>query len=121
MKSILKCLIIIFSVGMLLSCERNSDLDNKFIGTWRISKPDDDTITFIDGSEFKRKYYDNISHSFKYSYNKDSITIQYNGPNMTLVKPTTHYYEIKSDSLKIDFRNGCYGFETEIYSLSRIE
>jgi hypothetical protein len=121
MKSIFKCFITICSVCILLSCEKNNEFDNRFIGTWKISTPDNDTIIFIDGSVFKRKYFDNITHSFKYGYDKDSITIQYSGPSMILVKPTTHYYEFKSNLLKIDLRNGCYGFDTEIYSLSRVE
>lgn len=121
MKTICKCFIVIILVGILFSCEKNNEINNSFIGTWRISTPDSDTITFIDGSLFNRKFYDNITHSFKYSYDGDSITIQYSGPNKILVKPTTHYYEFKNDLLNIDFRNGCYGFESKIYSLSRID
>ena len=104
----------------LISCEINFGLDRKFIGSWKIVTPDNDTLTFIDESSFTRRYYDGISH-FEYSYNNDSITIKYNGPDAVFVHPSTHYYELKNNKLMIDFTNGCYGFGSEKYYLTRIK
>jgi hypothetical protein len=40
---------------------------------------------------------------------------------MVLVRPTTHHYVLKDNALNIDFRNGCYGFDAEIYILSGVD
>lgn len=121
MKEILKYLSIAVFFIVLFSCEKDFDTDGRFIGSWKILTPDNDTLTFNDESSFSRKYYDGLDHSFKYSYDKDSITIQYAGPNMILVRPTTHHYEFKNNVLLIDFSNSCYGFDTKIYNLTKIE
>ena len=121
MKEILKYLSIAFLFIVLFSCKKDFDTDGRFIGSWKIMTPDNDTITFNNESSFSRKYYDGVDHSFKYSYDRDSITVQYTGPNEILVRPTTHHYEFKNNVLLIDFSNGCYGFGTKIYNLTKIE
>lgn len=40
---------------------------------------------------------------------------------MILIQPSTHHYELKNNELLIDFTNGCYGFESEKYILTKIE
>ena len=121
MKRILKYLSVAVLFIALFSCKKDFEIDGRFIGSWKIVAPDNDTLTFNNESSFSRKYYDRIDHSFKYSYDKDSITIQYTGPNKILVRPTTHHYEFKNKVLSIDFSNGCYGFDTKIYTLTKIE
>ncbi len=126
MKKVLIYLLIVVFFGIIISCDKDftpsSRFPNsKFIGTWKILTPDNDTIIFKDESNFTRKYYDGINHSFDYSYDNNSITIQYAGPNMIGVPPTTHFYEIKNKELIINFSNGCYGFDKQIYKLTKLE
>lgn len=121
MKKILKYLLIAFSLWIVISCEKDFTPDSRFIGSWKILTPDNDTIVFKNESNFTRKYWDGINHIFDYSYDNDSITIQYAGPNEILVLPSTHYYELKNNELIIDFSNGCYGFDKEIYNLTKLE
>ncbi len=121
MKEISKYLYAVVFFFVLFSCEKDFYTHGRFIGSWKIMTPDNDTLTFTDESSFSRKYYDGPDHSFKYSYDSDSITIQYNGPNKILVQPTTHHYEFKNNELLIDFRNECYGFDSRIYTLIKID
>ena len=121
MKIFLKYLLIAVSFVIIISCEKDFTPDSRFIGSWKIMTPDNDTIVFKDESNFTRKYRDEITHSFDYSYDNDSITIQYTGPNMIGVPPTTHFYDFKNNELMIDFSNGCYGFDKEIYNLIKLE
>lgn len=121
MKKILKYLLIAVSLWIVISCEKDFTPDSRFIGSWKILTPDNDTIVFNNESNFTRKYYDGLNHTFDYSYDNDSITIQYNGPNMILVQPSTHFYELKNNELTIDFSNGCYGFDKQIYTLKRLQ
>ena len=121
MEKILKYILISVSFLVIISCEKDFDPDRRFIGAWKILTPDNDTIIFKSESSFTRKYYDGINHSFEYSYDKDSITIQYKGPNKILVQPSTHFYDLKINELLIDFSNGCYGFSKEKYYLTRLE
>ena len=121
MKNILMYILISVSFLVILSCEKEYNPDGRFIGTWKILTPDNDTIIFKNESSFTRRYYDGIDHSFEYGYDKDSIIIQYKGPDEILVQPSTHFYELKNNELLIDFSNGCYGFNKEIYDLTRLE
>ena len=115
--SILAFFVVVLSSG----CSKEIDEGGKFIGSWKIVSPDSDTLTFTNESTFTRKYFEVVVHTFSYSYDSDSITIQYTGPNKILVRPSTHHYELKKDALSIDFSNGCYGFDSTIYKLSRIK
>jgi len=121
MKTISKYLfVVVFSI-ILFSCEKDFAPDRRFIGVWKILTPDSDTLFFSSESSFSRKTHDGIEHSFEYSYDKNNITIQYKGPNMILVQPSIHSYEIKNNELFIDFTDGCYGFESETYNFTKIE
>jgi len=120
MKKTLKYLLIVVSFWIVLSCEKDFTREDRFIGSWKILTPDNDTIVFKNESNFTRKYYDGINHTFDYSYDKDSITIQYKGPNEILVPPSTHFYEFKNNELIIDFSSGCYGFDKQIYTLTKL-
>jgi hypothetical protein len=113
-------LLVVFLL-ILVSCEKDFGPDNRFIGTWRILTPNNSTLIVFNESSFSGKFYDGIYHSFEYSYDRDSITIQYKGPNKILVQPSTHHYEFKNNKLFIDFTNGCYGFKFELYNLTKIE
>ena len=121
MKVKLKYFLIFGSFLVVFSCEKDLVIDDSLIGNWEILTPDNDTIAFQNELSFIRRYNDKIDYSFKYSTNKDSVTIQYNGPNMILVQPSTHFYELKNNELSIDFSNGCYGFVKEKYILIRLE
>jgi len=114
-------LFLFISSILFVSCDKDFTPDRRFIGSWKILTPDNDTIIFKEESNFTRKYFDGVTHTFDYSYDNDSITIQYTGPNMIGVPPTTHFYELKNYELIIDFSNGCYGFDREIYNLTKIE
>lgn len=120
-KKILIYLILAVSFSVLISCENKFISNNQFIGSWRILTPDQDTIIFQNDSSFIRRYYDGANHWFAYSYDQDSITVQYQGPNMIYVRPSTHAYEIKNNELTIDFTNGCYGFDKRVYTLIRLQ
>ncbi|MGM0409015.1 MAG: hypothetical protein ACQERU_13625 [Bacteroidota bacterium] len=121
MKKALKYLLIAVSFWTIISCEKDFTPDRRFIGSWKILTPDNDTIIFKDESNFTRKYFDGVYHTFDYGYDNDSITIQYTGPNMIGVPPTTHFYELKNYELIIDFSNGCYGFDKQIYTLTKLQ
>ena len=120
MEKILKYILISVSFWVIISCEKDFDPDGRFIGDWKILTPANDTIFFKNESSFTRKYHDGLYHSFIYSYDQDSITIQYKGPNKILVQPSTHFYDLKNNELLIDFSNGCYGFSKEKYYLTRL-
>lgn len=92
------------------ACEKNSLPDGRFIGTW-IAADKSDTLYFIDDHTFQQPFYDRLLHTFEYSYTEDSITIQYAGPNMVLVRPSTHHYTLTRSTLIIDLRKVNYGFE----------
>jgi hypothetical protein len=121
MKTISNLIIVAFLLSILISCEKESIIAGRFLGDWKITSPDSDILTFKNDSIFLRKSYDGIDNSFKYSFDKDSITIQYSGPNMILIQPSTHHYELNSNVLFIDFTNGCYGFESAKYTLTKID
>lgn len=120
MKEILNFSSIVLLFIVIFSCEKDFDNNENLIGSWKILTPDNDTLTFSE-SYFSRNYFNGLDHSFEYSCNKDSIIIQYTGPNMILVQPTTHHYELKENVLLIDFTNGCYGFNSMRYNLTKIE
>lgn len=101
-----------------VSCHKDFETDGRFIGTW-VNRANNDTLTFIDDFCFYKRFYDGLKHSYEYSYDEDSITIQYQGPNMILVQPSTIHYEFNGNKLSIDFSKGYYGFESVIYLLSK--
>lgn len=92
------------------ACEKNSLPDGRFIGTW-IAADKSDTLYFVDDQTFKSPRADGVLHTFVYSYTEDSIKIQYAGPNMVLVRPSTHHYRLSRSTLIIDLRKVNYGFE----------
>lgn len=92
------------------SCKKDSLPDGRFIGTW-ITEDKTDTLFFIDDHTFKKPAYDRVLHTFDYSYSEDSITIQYAGPNMILVRSSTHHYTLTHSTLIIDWYKVNYGFE----------
>lgn len=75
MKKISNYLLIAFLISVMISCAKEFKPDGGFIGTWKILTPTSETLTFKNDSSFTRKFYDGIDHSFKYSYDQDSITI----------------------------------------------
>jgi hypothetical protein len=116
MKYVLLFIIII----MFASCEKDVEVAASVVGKWKIIVPDSDTLVFSSDS-FTRKFYDGLSHSFKYSIKMDEITIQYNGPMYILIQPSTHKFELDNNQLVIDFTNGCYGFQSKKYNLVRVD
>ena len=111
--------IFLFFLAIGLSCEKEKEYpDGRFIGTW-VSLDQQVTLIFISDDIFLRSAYDGIKHTFIYSYTNDSITAQYKGPNMILVQPSTHHYELKGNSLRIDYTNGSYGFEKKVLDYSK--
>lgn len=103
-----KFLLLSLILYVAISCNETEIPDGRFIGKW-ISSERQDTINFETNSDLYRGYYDGLHH-FDYSYTNDSITIQYSGPNMILVYPTTHKYELHEKRLIINFESHCYGF-----------
>ena len=104
-----------FSIVTILSlsmgsCKKDSLPDGRFIGTW-IAVDKTDSLYFIDDQTFKSPRADGVLHTFDYSYSEDSITIQYAGPNMILVRPSTHHYTLTRSTLSIDLYKVNYGFD----------
>lgn len=115
MKKILMILLIIF---LLIDCSKNSDTNN-IIGTW-ISSYKNETLNFTDATNFYQTDSGfQTSVHFNYKLGIDSILIQYDGSLDILVKPTNHKNELNNNNLTIDFRNGCYGFNSQLMSYSR--
>ncbi len=128
MKRILSHIFPVLFLLALVSCE-SSFHDERLLGTWvstnnLVSANHPDTLIIgneyslskpfiIVENNYSSPLSDGISHSFEYSYNKIRITIRYIGPNLILVQPTTHEYELKNNELTIDFSNGVYGFESK--------
>jgi len=99
-----KVLIFVLAVVLLQvteSCKKDSLPDGRFIGTW-VSEDKTDTLYFINDNTFKMPHYDRILHTYTYTYDKDSITIQYAGPNMILLPPSTHHYTLSHSTFTID-------------------
>ena len=113
MVTLIKYISVIAFFFLIISCEKDDTSDNMILGTW-ISEDKIDTLKFLDDQTFKKSY-----HTFLYNRNIRKITIQYSGPNYILVSPSTHNYTLTSDELKIDFTNGCYGFNSEIINFIR--
>ncbi len=91
------------------ACKKNSLPDGRFIGTW-IAADKSDTLYFIDDQTFQQPALDRELHSYTYSYTEDSIKIQYAGPNLVLVRASTHHYTLTRSTLIIDLRKVNYGF-----------
>lgn len=105
--------------AIVLSCEKEKEYpDGRFIGTW-VSLDQQVTLIFISDDIFLRPAYDGIKHTFIYSYTNDSITAQYNGPNMILVEPSIHFYILDGNNLEINFANGGYGFNRDVIGFKR--
>jgi hypothetical protein len=117
MKRSLKYFVVLILAGVLVSCEKEKKSDSQIIGTW-ISENNADTLYVIDDHVFNKSLHDGIQHTFEYSFQNDSIIIQYKRPNKIWVLATSHYYTLKNGELMIDFSNGCYGFlpEKETFS-----
>ena len=114
MITLIKNIAVIFLFMLIISCEKEDFSDNTIIGTW-VSTNKSDTLKFLDNQTFKKSY-----HTFLYSRNIRKITVQYGGPNYILVSPSTHQYSLTNNKLKIDFTNGCYGFNSEIITFIRL-
>jgi|WetSurMetagenome_2_1015567.scaffolds.fasta_scaffold982997_1 hypothetical protein len=108
MKRSLKLLLVIILLNVLNACEKESS--DTIIGTW-VSENKADTLYIINNHLFNKSLQDGIRHTFEYSLSKDSIIIQYKGPNKILVFPSANFYRLDGRELMIDFSNHCYGFE----------
>jgi len=103
----------ILLAAIFLSCDRDAWAREAILGTW-VSADQVDTLVFLNEEMFeKNSPTDGHMVPFMYSIYRDSITVQYNGPNDILVKPSAHYFELEESTLSIDFTNGCYGFPKE--------
>jgi hypothetical protein len=120
MKLLMKYVLFFVITVMLASCKKDVEVAPILAGKWKVIVPDSDTLVFNSDS-FTRKFYDGITHSYKYSIKNDAITIQYNGPLYILVQPSTHKFELENNQLILDLTNGCYGFQSKKYNLRRIE
>ena len=113
---ILLLFLVIFS-----SCEKEKEKvypDGRFIGTW-VSVSQQDTLIFVSDDILFHPAADRLKHTYIYNYTNDSITMQYKGPYMILVGPSTHSYFMDGNNLEIDFTNGGYGFNREVVSFKR--
>jgi hypothetical protein len=103
----------ILLAAIVLSCDRDARTKEAILGTW-VSAGQADTLVFLNEEVFEKNSPENgYMTPFLYSIHRDSITVQYNGPNYILVKPSAHYFELDESALSIDFTNGCYGFPRE--------
>lgn len=118
MKKYFKYLTILI-LPFLFSCDKESRLKEELIGVW-ISQDAKDTLEFIDFSTFTRSF-KGWPHHYSYDIEADSIEIQYNGPNMILVLPSTHHFSKNGSSLNLDFSNYCYGFVRKNYEFIKEE
>ncbi len=113
----LSILFITFSV--LLSCEKEKEYpDGRFIGTW-VSVSQQDSLIFVSDDILFHPAADGLKHTYIYNYTNDSITLQYKGPYMILVEPSTHSYFLDGNDMGIDFTNGGYGFNREVIDYKR--
>ena len=113
--------ILLLFLAVTLSCEKENEKDypdGRFIGTWA-SLDQQDTLIFISDDILFRPLSDGLKHTYIYNYTNDSITLQYKGPYMILVEPSTHLYFLDGNNLEIDFINGGYGFNRELISFKR--
>ena len=100
--------VIILTIILMFSCEKTRTNDYKqFLGSW-ISTDLVDSLDFTSDHNFSKN-----RTPFDYSISGDSITIQYNGPLMIYVKPTTHFYILKGNELTIYISKWCYGFRQQ--------
>jgi len=118
--NIFKLLIItmvVFSLLVISSCEKNSSESYKgLLGTW-ISTDLIDTVEFKTDHDFYKTVGIPKDH-FYYSVSGDSMTIQYSGALYILVQPTNHYYKLTENSLTIDLEH-CYGFRSQIINFTK--
>lgn len=99
----------IFLATMLFSCDKDARTREAILGSW-VSVDQADTLVFMNEDSFEKNLQPGWMERFMYSIHRDSITIQYSGSLFILVLPTTHYFELEDEALRIDFSNGCYGF-----------
>jgi hypothetical protein len=111
MKKIVKY-VFVLAILFLISCDKDTRTKDELIGIW-ISNDFSETLDFVDYATFTNDYA-GLHHSFSYDIFGDSIEVEYYGPNMILVLPSTHHFELNGNSLRIDFTNGCYGFKSKI-------
>lgn len=100
----LKILILVMVVALFQvseSCKKDAFPDGRFIGTW-ITEDKADTLYFIDDNSFKTPRGDGLLHTYTYRYDEDSITIQYAGPHLVLLPPSTHHYTLTRSTLILD-------------------
>lgn len=115
----MKKLMLVLSILLIaISCERGflnkisdyNSLISSFKGTW-ISDNNADTLVFINDSIFTKSHFDGFESIFYYRIKKDSVTIQYRGPNKILVQPATNYFTLENNRFTIYLSNCAYGFD----------
>lgn len=107
MKNFLFIIILLVPVSCeKVSIDRSSD---NYI--WVNSKNANDILEFKNDSIFTKSGYDGIQSFFRYTFKKDSITIQYTGPNKILVPPVTNYFTLDKEKLILYLINCAYAFE----------
>lgn len=113
-----KSLMILSLIFLLIDCSKNQ-ATNVLIGTW-ISSNKNETLNFVDVTNFYKadSGFQTLVH-FNYKLGTDSISIQYDGPLQILVMPRNYKYELNNNTLIIDLRNGCYGFNSQLMSYTR--
>lgn len=99
---------IILTTIVISGCKKTSTIDyGQFLGSW-ISTDLVDTLDFSTSHDLSKN-----RTAFDYNISGDSITIQYRGPLMIYVFPTTHFYTLKGNVLTIFISKGCYGFRQQ--------
>lgn len=116
----IKAILIAAMVFMPYACSKEARLKEDIIGTWA-SIDHIDTLDFINDEVFKKNFYDGLMHTYTYEIRRDSIKIQYSGPNAILTLPSTHHVELLDDNLAINFSNGTYGIRKMDIVFSRID
>ena len=106
--------LLIISIIFLASCEKGNKFETDILlGNWKSSD-----LTYSLDFTSENDFLKNGDH-YNYWLTKDSITVQYSGVMYILITPTTHSYKLKGNQLTIDFRPGCYGFNSQEIKFTR--
>ena len=112
---VLLCIMVV----LLVSCSKNDNVTQEnILGTW-ILTDNSDTLYIVDKSNLynsnQQMHYDH----YDYQLIGDSISLGYSGRLYILVKPAKHKYYVNGNNLTIDLRNGCYGFESQVFNYTK--
>ena len=105
---------LMLSMIIFVGCNNKDTFEKDvLLGKW-MSNDSSYTLDFTTEGDFLK----NGDH-YNYWLKQDSIKVQYSGVLYIYVKPTTHSFTLKANTLTIDFSAGCYGFSPQIIHFTR--